>query len=108
MSGRKYSKHKTISLERSYAVIKAPVVTEKSTFVSQFGQFAFEVDKSSTKYEIAKAVEALFKVTVEKVTVLNCPGKVKRFKGRLGKRPDSKRAYVRLASGQTIDVGAGL
>ena len=108
MSGRKYLKHNSISLERAYEVIKAPIVTEKTTLASQFSQFSFEVDKSSTKYEIAKAVEAIFKVTVENVTTLNRPGKVKRFKGRLGKRSDFKRAYVRLTSGQTIDVGAEL
>tara|TARA_A100000171_G_scaffold18580_1_gene17104 strand:+ start:1734 stop:2060 length:327 start_codon:yes stop_codon:yes gene_type:complete len=108
MSGRKYLRHNSISLERAYDVIKAPVITEKTTLGSQFSQFAFDVDKSSTKYEIAKAIEAIFKVRVESVTTLNRPGKVKRFRGRLGRRPDIKRAYVRLASGQTIDVGAGL
>lgn len=108
MSGKKYLKHNKISLDRAYQVIKDPVLTEKTTLASQHSQFAFNVEKSATKYEIAKAVEMIFKVDVKNVTTLNRPGKTKRFKGRIGTRPSFKRAYVRLASGQTIDVGAGL
>jgi large subunit ribosomal protein L23 len=95
MSGRRYLKHNKVSAERAYSILLSPVVTEKSTLVSQHSQFVFNIDSSATKYEVAKAV-------------LNRPGKVKRFRGRLGKRADQKRAFVRLAQGQTIDMGAGL
>lgn len=108
MSGRRYLKHNTISAERAYSVIQAPVVTEKSTLVSQDSQFVFNVVPSATKYEIAKAVEMIFRVKVVGVNIQNRPGKVKRFRGRIGKRPDQKRAFVRLEKGQTIDMGAGL
>lgn len=108
MSGQKYLKHNSISLERAYDVIKSPVITEKSTFLSQFSQFVFDVSIDSSKYEIAKAVEAIFKVNVKGVTTLNRQGKIKRFKGRLGKRTAIKRAYVQLLPGQSIDVGGQL
>jgi large subunit ribosomal protein L23 len=108
MSGRRYLKHNKVSAERAYSILLSPVVTEKSTLVSQHSQFVFNIDSSATKYEVAKAVEMIFKVNVVNVNVLNRPGKVNRFRGRLGKRADQKRAFVRLAQGQTIDMGAGL
>ena len=108
MSGRRYLRHNKISAERAYSLIQAPVLTEKSTMISQDSQFVFNVVPSATKYEIAQAIEMLFKVSVVGVNIQNRHGKVKRFRGRLGKRPDQKRAYVRLEKGQTIDMGAGL
>lgn len=107
MSGKKYLTHNQVSLERAYKVIKDPIVTEKTTLGSQNSQFSFIVDTSATKYEIARSVEMVFKVNVLNVTTMIRKGKSKRFKGRMGKRPDLKRACVKLKPGQTIDIGAG-
>jgi large subunit ribosomal protein L23 len=99
---------KTISKERMYTIIRTPVVTEKATLRSEQGQVVFRVSLDATKPEIKQAVEALFGVTVLGVNTLVQKGKTKRFKGRPGVRSDVKKAYVRLAAGQTIDLTTGL
>ena len=71
----------------------------------QSNQYAFKVDINSTKREIKKAVESYFSVEVEEVRVLTIKGKKKRSRYKVKKRPDWKKAYVRLAQGQSIDVG---
>lgn len=91
-----------------YDVIVAPVVTEKSTRVSEFNQVVFKVRKEATKPEIKAAVEGLFGVTVTAVNTLIQKGKMKRFKGRVGFRSDVKKAIVTLADGQAIDVTTGI
>jgi large subunit ribosomal protein L23 len=68
----------------------------------------FQVADNATKDEIAAAVEELFKVNVTKVNTLVVEGKTKRFRGRLGKRKDVKKAIVTLAEGQSIDITTGL
>lgn len=103
----KFSNLKPESL-RVFDVIRAPVITEKSTMASEHNQFTFKVANEATKQDIKIAVEKLYKVKVESVNTLTLKGKVKRFKGRLGKRNDVKKAIVRLAKGQTIDMSAGL
>ncbi|MBE9608951.1 50S ribosomal protein L23 [Chitinilyticum piscinae] len=88
-------------------VLLAPVVSEKSTFVADKSeQVVFRVAKDATKAEIKAAVELLFKVKVEDVTVLNVKGKTKRFSRFVGRRKDWKKAYVSLAKGQEIDLAA--
>ncbi|MEL6962128.1 MAG: 50S ribosomal protein L23 [Pseudomonadota bacterium] len=94
--------------ERMYNVILAPVITEKSTMGGEFNQVTFRVSKDSTKPEIKEAIEALFDVKVKAVNTLNQKGKVKRFRGRLGKRNDVKKAIVTLEEGQMIDVTTGI
>jgi large subunit ribosomal protein L23 len=91
-----------------YDVIRAPVVTEKSTMASEFNKYTFKVATDATKLDIQTAVEKLYKVKVEKVNTINQNGKVKRFKGKLGKRSDTRKAIVTLAKGQTIDMSAGV
>ncbi len=91
-----------------YDVIRSPVITEKSTIAAEQNKVVFNVAKSATKPEIKAAVEALFKVQVEKVNTLVRMGKVKRFKGFVGKQDDVKKAIVTLAEGQRIDVTTGL
>jgi len=93
--------------ERVMQVLLAPHVSEKSTLAAdQANQVVFRVALNATKPEIRKAVEALFKVSVENVTVVRSQGKRKRF-GRLqGRRSDWKKAYVRLAPGSDIDFTA--
>jgi large subunit ribosomal protein L23 len=68
----------------------------------------FKVRKDATKPQIKSAVEALFDVKVTAVNTLNVKGKVKRFRGRVGKRDDVKKAVVTLAEGQKIDVTTGI
>ncbi len=94
--------------ERMYDVVLAPVVTEKSTQGAEHNQVTFRVDRRATKPEIKQAVEGLFEVKVTKVNTLNVRGKVKRFKGRLGKRSDYKKAIVTLSEGDSIDVSTGI
>jgi len=91
-----------------YDVIRRPVITEKSTAASEHGKVVFVVAPDASKGEIKSAVEALFKVKVERVNTLNRKGKQKRFRGRLGRQSDTKRAIVTLAEGQMIDVTTGL
>ncbi len=91
-----------------YDIIRKPIVTEKSTNASEYGAVVFEVNIKSTKFEIKKAIEELFKVQVKAVNTVISKGKVKRFKGKLGKRKNIKKAYVMLEEGNTIDVTTGL
>ncbi len=91
-----------------YDVIRAPVVTEKSTVAQEENKYTFKVAQDSTKQDIKIAVESLYKVKVEKINTIILKGKVKRFKGRLGKRSDVKKAIVKLADGHKIDLSSGL
>ncbi len=93
---------------RHYDVILAPVITEKSTMASELNQVVFKVAGNATKPEIKNAVEGLFNVKVKAVNTLVRKGKVKRFRGVLGKQSDFKKAVVTLAEGDTIDVTTGL
>jgi large subunit ribosomal protein L23 len=97
-----------LSREAMYTVIRSPVITEKATALSEKNTVVFRVSIEATKPQIAAAVEGLFGVKVEGVNTLVAKGKTKRFKGRPGKRSDVKKAYVRLAAGQTIDLSTGL
>lgn len=96
------------SMERMYELIRAPVITEKVTRLSEHNQVAFRVPLDASKPEIKAAVEALFKVKVTAVNTLRRKGKIKRFRGHVGRQSDSKRAIVTLAEGQTIDVTTGV
>lgn len=97
-----------MNAERLTTVLVGPHISEKSTILSETkNQFVFKVRTDANKSEIRKAVEMMFEVKVESVQVLNVQGKKKRFKAMLGKRADWKKAYVRLAEGDTIDfIGA--
>lgn len=97
-----------VSSERMYELLRRPVVTEKSTLASQYGQVVFEVPLDASKPEIKAAVEGLFKVKVTAVNTLRSNGKVKRFRGQLGRRVNTKKAYVTLAEGQQIDITTGI
>lgn len=97
-----------VAKERMYQVLRAPVVTEKSTLNSEHNQVTFLVDRSATKPEIAAAVEGLFDVKVERVNTLRQDGKQKRFRGYLGRRAETKKAMVTLAKGDSIDVTTGI
>ncbi len=98
----------TVSKERLYEVIRRPIVTEKSTLGSEHNQVSFQVPLDASKPEIKAAVEGLFSVKVKAVNTVRQKGKVKRFRGRLGKRADTKKAYVTLEEGHSIDVTTGI
>ena len=97
-----------LSREAMYQIIQSPVITEKSTRIFEQNQVVFRVALHATKPEIKKAVEGLFGVKVIGVNTLIQKGKSKRFRGRKGQRSDVKKAFVRLAEGQTIDFTTGL
>jgi len=91
--------------ERLLQVILAPVVSEKSTMVSEkYQQVVFRVTTDATKPEIKAAVEMLFNVKVQDVSTVNVKGKVKRFGRMTGRRKDWKKAYVSLVPGQELDL----
>lgn len=89
--------------QTSFDILRTPVITEKSTTLSELNKFVFEVSAFADKASVKKAVESIFKVTVTAVNILNRVGKTKRFKGKSGKRANVKRAIVTIAKGQTLD-----
>jgi large subunit ribosomal protein L23 len=91
-----------------YDVIRRPIVTEKSTMASEANALVLEVAIAANKPLIKEAVETLFNVKVKAVNTTVTKGKVKRFRGRPGRRNDVKKAYVTLEEGHMIDVTTGL
>jgi large subunit ribosomal protein L23 len=92
------------SKERLMQVLLAPHVSEKAARIAEAGDaVVFRVRTDATKPEIKAAVELMFEVKVDAVQVVNAAGKSRRFGGRAGRRSDFKKAYVRLAEGQTLD-----
>lgn len=91
-----------------YDAILRPVITEKSTIISEHNQVIFEVPLSASKTEIKEAVETLFKVSVTAVNTMRQKGKTKRFRGIAGRRSDVKKAVVTLKDGDSIDIATGL
>ena len=93
---------------RHYDIVLAPHITEKSTMLSETNSVVFKVAPKASKPEIKAAVEALFGVTVTQVNTIVSKGKTKRWKGKPYQRSDVKKAIVRLAEGQSIDVTEGV
>jgi large subunit ribosomal protein L23 len=86
-------------------VIIEPVVSEKAyDGIDLLNAYTFLVDKRANKTEIRQAVEEIFEVRVRKVNTINRKGKKRRYGYKIGKRPDSKRAVVTLADGDSIDI----
>ena len=113
----------TLSQERMYDIVRYPIITEKSTLVSEHNQVVFRVPLNATKPEIRAAVEGLFGVKVDGVNTLRQVGKTKRWRGvntlrqvgktkrwrgRVGRTSDFKKALVRLAEGESIDISSGV
>lgn len=90
-------------------VLIRPVVSEKSYGLQSAGAYTFLVHPDASKPEIHDAVQRLFNVKVAKVNTLNRKGKATRNRrtGKVGKRPDTKRAIVTLAPGEQIDLFEG-
>jgi len=95
-----------MSNERILSVLRAPRISEKSAKLAEYNQYVFEVAPNATKSDVKAAVEQLFDVSVLSVNMANIKGKLKLFRFRAGRKADVRKAYVRLAEGQTIDVAA--
>ena len=88
-------------------ILVRPLITERTTQLMAEGKYVFVVAKAANKIEIAKAVAEVFKVRVAKVNTVNVTGKKKRMGRTEGKRPDYKKAIVKLAPGETIEFFEG-
>ncbi len=97
-----------MSTEGYYDIIRAPVISEKSTIASENNQVVFKVALGANKKGIKEAVEALFDVKVKAVNTLRRKGKIKRVRGREGKQNDIKKAIITLEDGHSIDITTGL
>ena len=86
-------------------IIKAPVITEKSALLAQEGKYVFKVDPKANKTEIKMAIEKIFNVKVEEISTINVVPKKRRVGRYSGLSNRSKKAIVKLAEGQTIDLG---
>ena len=93
---------------RHYDVVRGPHITEKSTIASEYNAVVFRVANDATKPRMKAAVEALFDVKVVSVNTIVQKGKTKKWKGTPYTRSDFKKAIVRLAEGQSIDVTSGV
>lgn len=91
-----------------YDVLRYPLLTEKTTRLSENNQVSFAVSPSSNKQQIKDAIAQVYGVKALAVNIVNQKGKQKRFKGKLGVRGDLKKAYVTLEKGKTIDIASGI
>ncbi len=92
----------------SYDKILSPVVTEKSTNMSEQNKIVFKVNKNFNKKLIKKNIEKIFKVEVTKINIINKKTKIKSTRGRKVKVPGFKKAIVTLKKGQNIDLTTGI
>ena len=92
--------------EQLLNVLRAPHISEKSARLQEVNQYVFVIAPTATKADIKAAVEGLFSVEVKAVNLVIQKGKARAFRSRAGSRSNKRKAYVRLADGQTIDVTA--
>src|ERR1700739_312900 len=97
-----------LTRQQMFDIVRSPVITEKAPNVSEHNQVVFRVPLTATKREVKAAVEGLFKVKVTAVNTIRVHGKLKRFRGRPGRRSDYKKAVVTLGEGQRVDVTTGI
>ena len=97
-----------VSQNKAYQVILNPLVTEKSTQLSEYNKIVFSVPLNASKLEVKSSIEKIFSVKVKSVNTILHKGKLKRFKGVLGKRSNTKKAIVTLVPGNTIDLSVGV
>ena len=88
-------------------LVLTPKISEKAIYLAERGIYVFEVPVSTNKIEVAKAVEAAFKVNVTDVNMVIVKGKLKRFKQILGRQKDVKKAMIKLQKGQKISLFEG-
>ncbi|WDV48267.1 50S ribosomal protein L23 [Clostridiaceae bacterium M8S5] len=92
-----------------YDIIRKPIISEQSMDAMADRKYTFAVDKNANKSEIKKAIERIFDVKVEKVNTMNMKGKLKRMGRNIGKRPDWKKAIVKLTDdSKTIEFFEGM
>ena len=91
-------------MKSPYDIIVRPIITEKSTSITENGKYTFEVQQGANKVEVKKAVEEIFKVNVVSVNIVNVRRKARRVGRYEGFRPAVKKAVVTVAEGQTIDA----
>ena len=91
-----------------YDLIKKPIITEKGTLLSNNSQVIFSIPMDANKTVVKQAVEKLFGVNVKKINIIISKGKTKRFKGKMGKRKNEKKAIISLEKGQKIDITTGI
>ncbi|MCR9248053.1 MAG: 50S ribosomal protein L23 [bacterium] len=100
------TQQKQAAPEQYYEILKRPLVTEKSTSMTErCNQYAFQVASTTNKVEVRKAVEVLFGVRVSAVNMIRMPSKHRRMFGRPGATKPWKKAIVTLREGDAIDVG---
>ena len=97
-----------ISFNKAYQIVLNPLITEKATQMSEFNKMVFSVPLSANKFDIKLSIEKIFSVKVKSVNTILLKGKVKRFKGILGRRANTKKAIITLAPGNTIDLSVGI
>ncbi len=90
-----------------YDCLIVPVMTEKSMKASE-GVYTFKVLAEANKADVKRAVEKVFNVKVDRVNVLNRPGKIKHFRGKIGRTQSTRFAMVKLAKGNTINYEGGI
>ena len=89
----------------AYKIIKGPVVSEKTTLLSERdNKYVFEVALDANKIQIKRAIQEVFKVGVTKVRTMRIQGKLKRVRRELGRRPERKKAIVSLKKGDSIEL----
>ena len=93
----------TLRQERLMTVIRGPHLPEKAHIMAEKNQVVLKVRCDATKREVRQAVELLFDVKVDGVQVVNVKGKSKRFQQTKGRRPNWKKAYVKLAEGSSLE-----
>ena len=91
-----------------YAVLRRPLVTEKSTSLQDQRRYVFEVAPSANKHDIKDSVESAFGVTVEKVNTMNVKGKSKRFGPKVSQMKSWKKAIVTVSPGDSISIFEGV
>jgi large subunit ribosomal protein L23 len=92
-----------------HEIIRRPLLTEKGTMLKEMGgQYLFEVNRRSSKFQIKRAVEKLFNVKVKDVHTVNIRGKIKRVGKNIGQQPNWKKAYVTLEKGTKIEFFEGV
>lgn len=92
--------------EDLYDVLRAPVITEKSSILAQFSKYVFKVNVDVAKSTVKRAIEHIFNVKVLKVNSIKTKGKVKMFRRTKGEQSDYKKMIVTLEKGKTIDLNA--
>lgn len=91
-----------------YDKILSPIVTEKSTNLSEHNKIVFKVPSSANKINLKKNIEKIFKVNVTKINIINKQNRIKLTRGRKVKVPGFKKAIITLKKGQSIDLTTGI